>query len=258
MSPSVATGSTTAATIQPTGPSAARPTITSGTPITSATTIATMAGNPTPRGYVGPIAGTMPSAMGRRLAIRAVAGSALAAFAIGLFLAVDRGLEEENELPPATIASAPRPKPKPTPRPTPRPARLVPLVAVGAFDPEGDGRERDEEARFAVDGRADTSWRTERYSSFSKTGVGLVLDARRRVRVEQVVVDTPTPGFRAEIRLGVAREGPFTRVSPARRMTSRTSFPVAKRAGRYVVLWVVALPPDGTGVVSEVRLRARG
>lgn len=259
MSPSVTSGSTTAATIQPTGPSAARPKITSGTPITSATTIATTAGNPIARGYVGPIAGTMPSPMGGRLAIRAVAGSALAAFAIGLFLAVDRGLEEENELPPATIATAPQPKPKPKPtirRPTP--ARLVPLVAAGAFDPEGDGRERDEETRFAVDGRADTSWRTERYSSFSKTGVGLVLDARRRVRVEQVVVDTPTAGFRAEIRLGDDREGPFTRVSPARRMTSRTRFPVARRAGRYVVLWVVELPPDGAGVVSEVRLRARG
>jgi len=257
MSPSVTSGSTTAATIQPTGPIAASPTITSGTPITSATTIATTAGNPIARGYVGPIAGTMPSAMGGRLAIRAVAGSALAAFAIGLFLAVDRGLEEENDLPPATIATAPQPKPKPPTR-RPTPARLVPLVAAGTFDPEGDGRERDEEARFAVDGRADTSWRTERYSSFSKTGVGLVLDARRRVRVEEVVVDTPTPGFRAEIRLGAAREGPFTRVSAARRMTSRTRFPVAKRAGRYVVLWVVELPPDSAGVVSEVRLRARG
>ena len=69
------------------------------------------------------------------------------------------------------------------------------LTAAGAFDPEGDGRERDEEAPLAVDGRKETAWRTERYSRFFKTGVGLVLDAGRRVRVEQVVLDTPTPGL---------------------------------------------------------------
>lgn len=196
--------------------------------------------------------------MNRLLARRLLATGALATFGIGLVVAVDRGLGESD--PPATetvTTASPRPTPRPAPRPKPRPARLVPLVAAGAFDPEGDGRERDEEARLAVDGRADTSWRTERYSSFFKSGVGLVLDARRRVRVEQVVVDSPTPGFRAEIRLGSAPTGPFVRVSPARTLTARTRFPVAKRAGRYVVVWVVELPPESAGVVSEVRVRAR-
>ena len=65
------------------------------------------------------------------------------------------------------------------------------LSAAGALDPEGDGRERDEEAGLAVDGRQDTAWRTERYASFFKEGVGLVLDAGRRVRLERVVVDAP-------------------------------------------------------------------
>lgn len=196
--------------------------------------------------------------MNRMLVTRALAAGALAAFALGLYLAVDRGLgDDELTSTQATTTVTPRPTPRPAPRPRPRPARLVPLAATGAYDPEGDGRERDEEARFAVDGRRDTSWRTERYSNFSKNGVGLVLDARRRVRVEQVVVDTPTPGFRAEIRLGSTPTGPFVRVSPARTLTARTRFPVARRAGRYLVLWVVELPPGSAGVVSEVRLRAR-
>ena len=131
------------------------------------------------------------------------------------------------------------------------------LAPAGAFDPEGDGRERDEEAGLAVDGRADTAWRTEHYSSFFKDGVGLVLDAGRTVRVEQVVVDTPTPGYRAEIRLGASRDGPFVVASPARTVTARTRFPVARRTGRYVVVWVVELPPDSAGEVAEVRVRAR-
>jgi hypothetical protein len=148
-----------------------------------------------------------------------------------------------------------------TPRTTttrPPTARFVKLTAAGAFDPEGDGTERDEEASLAVDGEQSTFWRTERYSRFFKTGVGLVLDTGRRVRVEQVVVDSSTPGIRAEVRLGTARRGPFTRVSPSRTLTARTRFPVARRPGRYVVVWITELPPDSAGEVSEVRVRARG
>ncbi len=197
--------------------------------------------------------------MSDRLVLRVLAGAALAVFVVGLGVAVSMGLDDESEsaATPTTTAGGARSRPRATP-PRPRPARFVKLTAAGAFDPEGDGRERDEEARLAVDGRRDTSWRTERYSNFFKDGVGLVLDAGRAVRVEQVVVETPTPGYRAEIRLGAARQGPFVVASPARTVASRTRFPVSRRSGRYVVVWVVGLPPDAAGVVSEVRVRARG
>lgn len=198
----------------------------------------------------------MTDRMGNRLLV----GAGLGVFLVGILLAVSLGLGDDETstgtpATPATTAPAPRPAARPTPRP--RPARFVRLAPAGAFDPEGDGRERDEEAGLAVDGRADTAWRTERYSTFFKQGVGLVLDAGRTVRVEQVVVDTPTPGYRAEIRLGASRDGPFARVSPARTLTARTRFPVARRTGRYVVVWVVELPPDSAGEISEVRVRAR-
>ena len=193
-------------------------------------------------------------------ATRLLASGALALFMLGLGYAVVSGLGG-NEDAPSLAAPAPVTTTRTSTRPgpaRPRAAAFVKLTAAGAFDPEGDGRERDEEAPLAVDGRPDTAWRTERYSRFFKTGVGLVLDAGRRVRVEQVVVDTPTPGYRAEIRLGTSRQGPFTRVSPARTLTARTVFPVARRPGRYVVVWVTGLPPDSAGEVSEVRVRARG
>jgi hypothetical protein len=192
---------------------------------------------------------------------RLVAAGALALFLGGLGLAVARGLDDDEAStgaqPAAPVASEPTPA-SPPPAATPRPARFVALTAAGAFDPEGDGRERDEEAPLAVDGRDETFWRTERYTRFFKDGVGLVLDAGRRVRVEQVVVDTRTPGIRAEIRLGAARDGPFAKASPARTLTARTRFPVARRPGRYVVVWVTALPPESAGEISEVRIRARG
>ena len=194
-----------------------------------------------------------------RTPARLVAGGALAVLLLGLGYAVKQGLDDGG----ASSAAAPAPPvtttpPKKTPRPAPpRPAPFVKLTAAGAFDPEGDGHERDEEAPLAVDGRPDTFWRTERYARFFKTGVGLVLDAGRRVRVEQVVVDSPTPGIKAAIRLGNSPQGPFSTLAKARTLNAQTRFAVAKRPGRYVVVWVTSLPPESAGEIGEVRVRAR-
>ena len=189
---------------------------------------------------------------------RLLAAGALAVLLLALGWAVANGLDEDDaasQAPPTreTVATTTRPKPA---KPPAARSRFVKLTAAGAFDPEGDGHERDEEASLAVDGDRSTFWRTERYSRFFKTGVGLVLDAGRAVRVRQVVVDSGTPGVRAEIRIGSSRTGPFTRVSPAKTLTARTTFPVAGRTGRYVVVWVTALPPESAGEVAEVRVRA--
>ena len=193
-------------------------------------------------------------------ATRIAAAGALALLLLMLGGAVALGLRHDDSA--ASLTSGPAPaapavaKPKPS-RSSAPPTRLVKLTAAGAYDPEGDGHERDEEAPLAVDGNESTFWRTERYSRFFKNGVGLVLDAGRRALVTQVVVDTPTPGIRAEIRLGSARDGPFRRVSASKALTARTVFPVPKRAGRYVVVWVTSLPPESAGEISEVRVRAR-
>jgi hypothetical protein len=190
--------------------------------------------------------------------VRLLAGGALAVLLLALGWAVANGLHDDAAAPPpppaqATVATTIGSKPT---APRRARARLVKLTASGAFDPEGDGHERDEEAPLAVDGKESTFWRTERYSRFFKSGVGLVLDAGRRIRVQQVVVDSPTPGARAEIRLGSSPTGPFTRVSAAKTLTARTSFPVAKRTGRYVVIWITGLPAESAGEVAEVRVRA--
>ena len=176
-----------------------------------------------------------------RNATRIVAGVGLALLLLGFGYAVRQGLQDDDTsvaAAPAPVTTVPVKKPPPA---RPRLAPFVKLAAAGAYDPEGDGRERDEEASLAVDGRPSTFWRTERYSRFFKTGVGLVLDAGRRVRIEQVVVDTPTPGIRAAIRLGNSPDGPFSTGSRARTLTARTRFPVAKRPGRYVVTDLEAL-----------------
>ena len=195
----------------------------------------------------------MPSLPGRLLA-----AVALGAFLVALAAAVVTGLGDDKsaavlpEVPATGKRTAAREKPA-----RPKPAPWVKLTAVGAFDPEGDGQERNDEAPLAVDGRPTTFWRTEHYSSFFKSGVGLVLDIGRRARVERVLVDSPTPGSTAEIQLGDSPQGPFRAVTPARPLTSRTSFAVPRRTGRYVVVWITGMPQDSAAEVSEVRVRAR-
>jgi hypothetical protein len=198
----------------------------------------------------------MPSAVSRL-----VAAAALAAFLASLGVAVALGLGGADTTAvarptpsPATTAST---KKKPAASAKPTPAPFVKLTAVGAFDPEGDGRERDEEAPLAVDGRGDTAWSTEHYSSFFKSGVGLVLDIGRPGRVEQVVVASPSRGSTAQIKLGDSPQGPFRVASSKRLLTTRTTFPVAKQTGRYVLVWIVGMPDDSATEISEVRVRAR-
>jgi len=195
----------------------------------------------------------VPSSPGRLLA-----AVALAAFLAALAVAVLTGLGDDDTAagPPRVPTTGTKTPARETPA-RPRPAPWVTLTAVGAFDPEGDGQERNDEAPLAVDGRASTFWRTEHYSSFFKSGVGLVLDMGRRARVERVLVDAPAPGSTAEIQLGDSPQGPFRAVTTARALTPRTSFSVPRRTGRYVVVWITGMPQDSAAEVSEVRVRAR-
>jgi hypothetical protein len=128
--------------------------------------------------------------------------------------------------------------------------------AVAAYDPEGDGHENDELAAQATDGDSATGWRTERYRSFYKHGVGLVLDAGHTVHASAVVVVTDTPGFEAQIQAGAAPRGPFRPVSTRRRMSTTTRFSLSRASARYLVVWVTAIPPGEAADVNEVRVLA--
>jgi hypothetical protein len=189
---------------------------------------------------------------------RVLAAAALAALLVSLGAAVMLGLGEDEgdtvgpAVPTTGTKTPAREKPV-----RPKPAPFVKLTAVGAFDPEGDGSERDDEAPLAVDASPETFWRTEHYSSFFKSGVGLVLDMGRRTRVERVLVDSPTTGSTAQIKLGDSPQGPFRTVTAERPLTARTSFAVPKRAGRYVLVWVVGMPQDSATEIASVRVRAR-
>ncbi len=154
----------------------------------------------------------------------------------------------------ATVAAAPI-----VPVPAHRAAVRIPLTGVGAYDPQGDGTENDSQAALATDGNAATAWKSERYhASFTKSGVGLVLDAGKAVKATHVTVATESPGYTAEIQVGDTAKGPFVAVSGSKVMTARTTFVLRPRSGRYLMLWVTAIPTPGVAAANEITATAAG
>jgi hypothetical protein len=191
---------------------------------------------------------------------RLVAAVALAAFFIAMLVIViaSEGGGGGSSTTRATITRATTTRATTTTAAAPKSPR-VKLSAVGAYDPEGDGRENDDLAPLAVDGDRTTFWKTERYHSFGKTGVGLVLDAGRVRPLARVLVSTDTAGATAGIELGTGRGGPFHLVTAIKPLRGTTNFKLAASArGRYLVVWITSLP-GGTGEahVTEVRAFAR-
>ena len=127
-----------------------------------------------------------------------------------------------------------------------------------AYDPEGDKSENGGDARLATDGIATTAWKSEHYrSTFSKSGVGLVLDAGKPVRPAKLTLSTETPGYNAQVQVGSSPTGPFTPVSASKQVTGRTVFALKPRRGRYLVVWITSMPAGGEAAVNEVAVTAR-
>ena len=133
----------------------------------------------------------------------------------------------------------------------------VKLVGTGAYDPEGDGHENDDLAPLAVDGDTTTFWKTEHYNN-------AVLEDGRRARARRRAAPRllsrrrrhrPARARRRRSSSGTNPDGPFHLVSPSRPLTGTTIFTLAKgAAGRYVVVWITALPQrTGEAHVTEVR-----
>jgi eukaryotic-like serine/threonine-protein kinase len=168
------------------------------------------------------------------LALVAVGAVLLAAALAGVFLARD------DEDPAASAGSGGAP---------------VKLSGVGSFDPPpGDGREHDERVGDATDGDPATYWTTERYDSFAKPGVGLVLDAGEAVGISRLTVITDTPGFTALIRSGESPQSARA-VSQPRAVAGTTTFRLSSEPARYYVLWITNLGPSAAVHVNDVRAR---
>src|SRR5262249_49084419 len=88
--------------------------------------------------------------------------------------------------------------------------------------------------------------------SLNKPGVGLVLDAGRRVTLAKLVVTTDTPGYRAQIRAGDSLEA-LRDVSASQDVATQTTFDLSDATARYFVVWITqVVPGSGVAHVNEV------
>jgi hypothetical protein len=133
-------------------------------------------------------------------------------------------------------------------------AARIHLRGISGYDPFGTGGEHDDKASLATDNNTSTAWYTEHYLSFTKPGVGLLLDAGRPVRARGILIDTDTPGFNAEVESGASTSGPFHRVSNIQTINGETTLELNQHAkARYYVVWITKLPPGNNHVdINEV------
>jgi len=131
----------------------------------------------------------------------------------------------------------------------------VPLRGISAHDPLGDQEEHDEVASRAADGDRATYWTTEHYDSFTKEGVGLVLDAGSAEKVTNLTVTSDTPGFTAIVESGSSAGGPFTPASDSQTVSSQTQFSVRGSKARYYVVWITDLGSNDAVRLNEVTAR---
>jgi serine/threonine-protein kinase len=130
----------------------------------------------------------------------------------------------------------------------------ISLQGTTAWDPYGTPpkEEHNGDAPKATDGDQATYWPTETYRSFTKPGVGLVLDAGETVSLNRLKVTTDTPGFTARIQAGSSSTGPFEDVSAEQTVGAETTFDLGGARGRYFVVWITSMPPGGSAHVNEV------
>ncbi|MFL5970030.1 MAG: protein kinase domain-containing protein [Gaiellaceae bacterium] len=134
-----------------------------------------------------------------------------------------------------------------------------PVTGVTSYDPFGpDKTEHAAAAVNTTDGNRVTYWSTESYNaapSLGKPGVGVVVDAGSVVELKQLIVETDTPGFTAQIQATNVVDGTPQAVSDKRTVGATTTFEL--QAGppmRYYIVWITRLPPDRSYAhVNEVR-----
>jgi serine/threonine protein kinase len=140
------------------------------------------------------------------------------------------------------------------------PSKPVRLAGVLGYDPEGDnGDEHTDVAGDATDGNPDTAWKTEEYQSggFAKSGVGLVLQAPRRVALGSMTVDGGGTPFSAVIQASDSRDAGFVSVSDRKDVSGTVTFSINTHGKkyRYYMVWLRLPSEEGQALISEVTAR---
>ena len=142
------------------------------------------------------------------------------------------------------------------------PVRLAQTAAV-SYNPFGTGPEHPDTVGNAIDGNPATSWRTSSYAggTLLESGVGFYVDAAPGAAVNEVVLESPTPGFHLQIwgsdyvPAYNAHSAPQQGITPAQLDWALLAQALAAkptttitlhdvRSRRFYLLWITDLGPD--------------
>jgi serine/threonine protein kinase len=143
------------------------------------------------------------------------------------------------------------------------------VAGIQAFDPPpgGNGEENDDRAPRVLDGDTSTVWTTKSYQdpfgpSGLKEGVGLLLDLGKTQTVRSVAIALRGTGTDVELRVADQRSdrlADYTTVAQASEQTGLVELrPDQAAKARYVLVWLTAIPADGTGyrgTIAEIGVR---
>ncbi len=158
----------------------------------------------------------------------------------------------------AIVSTSPRPSSGPVPT-------VVDLTraVVDDYDPSGDGAEQDGEVPNAYDDDPLTAWRTDTYRTARfgglKPGVGLLIDLKTSTSLRRIEVDATAAGARFEVRAGEKLGEDASALAVVATGDGKTPrmTPRAGAKGRYWLVWITELPPDGRSFrvgIGELRL----
>jgi hypothetical protein len=147
-------------------------------------------------------------------------------------------------------------KKKATTSPTAQP---IAFQTPRSFDPPpGDGEENDIDLGLLHDGNPATAWHTDRYNSAAlgglKRGVGVVLPLSSATELGKLLVDSPTPGWRATVYVADAPATTLAGWGPPVGTLNGRSFDLGGRKAGAVLLWITDLGPEHRVALDEVRL----
>jgi serine/threonine-protein kinase len=135
---------------------------------------------------------------------------------------------------------------------TGRGATPLAITGAGAFDPGGDGHEHDDTTPLVLDGNPATVWTTEGYNERgigTKAGVGIVLTLDGEQVIERLDLQSPVPGWGAEIRVAAAPQPSLEGWSdPVGQVTdggANESVDLGGRRAGAVLIWITDLGRAG-------------
>ena len=155
---------------------------------------------------------------------------------------------------PVAVATAPGGVPENAPAP-PQPAQPIDAASVKVFNVKGTADNPNRASR-AVDGDAQTAWKTDKYQRqfpALKPGVGIMASFAEPVRFAEVTIDSPSAGTVVEIRTAPSEKPSLEETRVIGRATlsagqNKLQLDSAEPS-QHLLVWITAL---GEGNVSEL------